>query len=160
MADDCNIDISRMTPVDLIEGESVIDKNLLTEMAAEARNFICSQEWCSHIDHQYLAYGVGGVVAVFLFEITPRSENVDKCLWGIVGDLPPAYIVVEDNPTPVDALDAYCSEMEGWVEAVEKGESIEDMIPVNAPATRDYAAQLKGRLQFLRSKIIPIAARK
>ncbi len=93
-----------------------------------------------------------------MFQITPRFEDVDECLWGIVGDLPPAYIVVEDNPTAADALDAYCSEMEAWVEAVEKGDSVEDMIPVNASATRDYAGQLKGRLQFLRSKILPLAA--
>jgi hypothetical protein len=157
MTDDCAVDIGRMTPVDSIEGESVVDTNLLRKMATEARDFIGSQDWCEHIDHQYFAYGVSGVVAVFLFQITSRFEDVDDSLWGIVGDLPPAYIVVEDNPTVADALDAYCSEMEAWVEAVEKGESVEDLIPVNAPATSDYAGQLKGRLQFLRSKILPMA---
>jgi hypothetical protein len=159
MTDDCRINISKMTPVDSIEGESVADTNLLRGMATEARDFISSQEWCEQIDHQYLAYGVGGVVAVFLFQITARFEDVDECLWGIVGDLPPAYIVVEDNPTAADALDAYCSEMEAWVEAAEKGESVEDLIPVNVPASSDYASQLKGRLQFLRTEILPLATR-
>jgi hypothetical protein len=157
MKNNCPVDVSKMKPVDSIEGEDVVDTNLLRGMATEAREFICAQEWCEHIDHQYLAYGVGGVVALFMFQISPRFEDVDECLWGIVGDLPPAYIVVEDNPTAADALDAYCSEMEAWVEAVEKGDSVEDMIPVNAPPTRDYAGQLKGRLQFLRSKILPLA---
>jgi hypothetical protein len=74
----------------------------------------------------------------------------------IVGDLPPAYIVVEDNPTAADALDAYCSEMESWVEAVRNGESVNELIPVNVPPSREYAEQLSGRLGYLRSKILPI----
>jgi hypothetical protein len=74
----------------------------------------------------------------------------------IVGDLPPAYLVVDDNPTAAEALDAYCSEMEAWVEAAEAGESLDDLIPVNAPPTRSNVEHLKGRLHFLRSKIMPL----
>ncbi len=153
---DYPIDISKMMPVDSIEGESDVDTKLLREMAAEAHIFILEHEWCELVDRQYLAYGVGGVVAVFLVQITPRSEDVDTFLWVIVGDLPPAYIVVDDNPTAADALDGYCSEMEAWVEAAERGEDVEDLIPVNAPPTRDNAAQLGGRLEFLKSKILPL----
>lgn len=145
-----------MTPVDSIEGDSVIDTKLLREMAKEAQEFMRDQEWCERIDHQYLAFGVGGVVAVFLFQITPRSEDVDSCLWVIVGDLPPAYLVVEDNPTAADALDSYCSEMEAWVGAAEAGESLEDLISVNAPPTPANVEQLTGRLHFLRAEIIPL----
>jgi len=145
-----------MMPVDSIEGGSTVDTNLLREMAIEAYEFMCEQEWCERVDHQYLAYGVGGVVAVFLFQITPRSEDVDPWLWVIVGDLPPAYIVVDDNPTAADALDAYCSEIQTWVEAAERGESVDDLIPVNAPPTLGNAEQLNGRLEFLRSKILPL----
>ena len=124
-------------------------------MATEAHDFICSQGWCERIDQQYLACEVGGVVAVFLVLITPRSEDIDKCLWVIVGDLPPAYIVVEDNPTALDALDAYCFEMESWIEAIDRGESTEDLIPVNAPATPESARRLEGRLECLRQKVLP-----
>lgn len=126
-------------------------------MATEAREFMCEQEWCKHVDRQYLAFGVGGVIGVFLFQITPRCEDVESCLWVIVGDLPPAFIVVEDNPTAADALDAYCLEMRAWVEAVEGGEAVDGLIPVNAPPTIENAQQLNGRLQFLRSKIIPLS---
>jgi hypothetical protein len=146
-----------MKPVDLIEGEDAIDTSLLREMAANARDFICANEWCEHLDSQYLAFGVGGVVAVFLVQITPASEDVDACLWVIVGDLPPAYIVVDDNPTATDAVDAYCSEMEAWVEAVRNGESVDELIPVNASPTPEYAEQLSGRLAYLRSAILPLA---
>jgi len=145
-----------MMPVDSIVGDSAADTNLLRKMAAEAHEFMCEKEWCERIDSQHFAYGVGGVVAVFLFQITPNSEDVDSSLWVIVGDLPPAYIVAEDNPTVADALDGYCSEMEAWVEAVEKGESVEDLIPVNVPPTSDHAGQLRGRVEFLRTRIMPL----
>jgi hypothetical protein len=156
MTEDCPANIDLMKPVDLIEGEDALDTKLLREMVVEARDFIISQEWCERIDHQYLAYGIGGVVGVFLVLITPRGKDVDKWLWAIVGDIPPAYIVVEDNPTASDALDAYCSEMESWVEAVERGDSIGDLIPVNAPATPESARQLGGRLEYLRLKVLPL----
>jgi hypothetical protein len=152
-----SVEMDGMIPVDSIKGDSAVDANLLREMATEASEFICSHEWCESVGRQYLAYGVGGIVAVFLFEITPRSEDVDSTLWVIVGDLPPAYIVVEDNSTAADALDAYCSEMEAWVEAVENDESVEDLIPVSAPPTRVNAEQLRGRVEFLQTKIIPLA---
>jgi hypothetical protein len=156
MTDIHSINVNTMQPVDSIGGEDAADTKLLREMATEAHDFICSQEWCDRIDQQYLAYGIGGVVAVFLVLITPRSEEIDKFLWVIVGDLPPAYIVVEENPTAQDALRAYCSEMESWVEAVDRGDSIEDLIPVNAPATLESARQLEGRLGFLRQKVMPL----
>ena len=157
MTNDCPVNADKMQPVDSIEGEGAVETKFLREMAVEARDFICSNEWCERIKHQYLAFGVGGVVAVFLVEITPQSEDVDTHLWVVVGDLPSAYIVVEDNPTAADALDAYCSEMETWVEAVKKGESVDGLIPVNAPPTHEYAEQLNSRLGFLRSKILPLA---
>jgi hypothetical protein len=157
MTDDCPIDINKMKPVDLIEGEDALDTKLLKEMAIEARDFISSQEWCEQVDQQYLAFGIGGIVATFLVQITPRSEDVDTLLWVIVGDLPPACIVVPDNPTVADALDAYCSEMEAWVEAVEKSESVDDLIPVNVPPTLDLARALSGRLSYLRSEVLPLS---
>ena len=157
MTDDCPVNVDKMKPVDSIEGEDAVDTKLLREMAVRARDFICAKEWCESLHRQYLAYGVGGVVAVFLVQITPHFEDVDACLWVIVGDLPPAYIVIEDIPTAADALDAYCSQMEAWVEAVENGESVDELIPVNVPPTREWAEQLSGRLAFLRSDILPLA---
>jgi hypothetical protein len=154
---DCPVNTDRMRPIDSIEGDSVIDTNLLKEMATEAHEFMREQDWCERIDQQYLAYGVGGVVGVFLFQITPRYEDVDPCLWVIVGDLPPAYIVVDGNPTVADALDAYCFEMEAWVKAADKGESVDNLIPVNVPATPENAQHLDARLRYLRSEIIPLA---
>lgn len=155
MTNACPINVDKMKPFDLIEGDDPTDTKLLREMAVEARDFVGANDWCERIDRQYLAYGVGGVVAVFLVQITPASDDVDACLWVVVGDLPPAYVVVEDNPTAADALDAYCLEMESWVDAVKSGKSTDELIPVNVPPTREYAEQLGGRLGYLRSKILP-----
>ncbi len=157
MTNNCPIDISKMKPVESIGGEDADDTRLLKEMAEEARNFVSSHEWCDSVDHLHLAYGVGGLVAVFLAQITSHSEDVDKCLWVIVGDLPPAYIVVDDNPAAADALDAYCSEMEAWVEAANEGAAVDELIPVNVPPTPENADQLRGRLDYIRSKILPLA---
>jgi hypothetical protein len=98
MTNNCPIDISKMKPLDLIEGEDPLDTKLLKEMAIEARNFIGSHEWCERVEQQYLAFGIGGVVAAFLVQITPRSEDVDTFLWVIVGRLPPDYIAAQDDP--------------------------------------------------------------
>ena len=145
-----------MMRVDSIMGEDLEDTNLLKTMAVAARAFISAQKWCERVDSLYFAYGVGGVVAIFLVQITPRFEDVDSCLWVIVGDLPPAYIVVDENPTAANALEGYLDEMTKWVEAVEQGQSVEDLIPVNTPPTPAWAEQLRGRLEVLRSKILPL----
>ena len=46
--------------------------------------------------------------------------------------------------------------MEAWVEAAEAGENLDDLIPVKAPPTPANVEQLKGRLQFLRTEILPL----
>lgn len=157
MKSDYPVNIENMKSVDLIEGEDADETKLLKEMAKEARDFLCSHKWCERVDDQHLAFGVGGVVAVFLVQITPAATNVDPYLWVVVGNLPPAYMVIDGSPTGADALDGYCSLMEEWVEAVKNGESIDDLIPVNVPPTREWADQLSGRLDFLKSKILPLA---
>lgn len=153
---DFSIDTSRMMPSSSIQGETIEETNLLMEMAAEAREFVSSQKWCARVDALYLAYGIGGVVGIFLVQLTPSFQDVDPCLWVVVGDLPPAYLVTEGNPDVAAALDSYLSEMTRWVEAVEQGRSIEDIIPVNVVPTVGAARELRGRLEFLRSKILPL----
>jgi hypothetical protein len=95
------------------------------------------------------------VVAVFLFRIVPKQEGVDEWLWVVVGDLPSAYLVTDDNPTPASALEAYVAEMSAWVDAVENGRPVADLIPVNVPPTRENSQQLRNRLTFLSANVIP-----
>lgn len=155
MKDDCTIDISKMTSAQNLKGDSDEDTNLLQQMSTQAGQFLTSQKWCDTVDRQYLAYGIGGIVGVFLCYISSPLKDVDSCLWVIVGDLPPAYIVTEDNPTGADALAAYIEEMNEWVEAVRNGTSVEDLIPVNVSPTSKFAEELRNRLDFLRTRVLP-----
>ena len=87
---------------------------------------------------------------------------MDEWLWVVVGDVPPAYLVTDDAATPAKALGIYIDLMEEWVDAVEAGEPVGDLIPV---ATADgyelidetpaNAAMLKSRLGYLREQIVP-----
>ena len=79
---------------------------------------------------------------------------MDNLIWVIVGDLPSAYITVENSPNPACALDSYIGAMEDWVEAVEQGRPVFDIIPVNAEPTLANAQRLKTRLSFLDEEIL------
>jgi hypothetical protein len=57
-------------------------------MAEEARQYLLSFAWCKIIKAGWFGWGVGGVCALFLFEILPSKVNVDRWIWIVVGDLP------------------------------------------------------------------------
>jgi hypothetical protein len=153
-----NIDLSKVTPATEMRGDSDQDTALLKQMLKEAEAYLCSFDWCESIAESYFGLGIGGVVAVSLFRIVPKQKAVDEWLWVVGGDLPPAYLVTDDNPTPASALEAYVAEMSAWADAVEKGQSVDDLIPVNVPPTRENAQQLRKRLTFLSEKVIPLYA--
>jgi len=152
----CQIDTSRMYAVDEIRGDSDRDTELLRELARVSRSFLQNHSWCTEIVNQLFAFGVSGVIAIFLFEILPASEDIDKCLWVISGDLPSAYLVTEGNPTALHALDSYIEEMSRWVDAVRSGMPVTDVFPVKAPPTLENASQLASRLAFLKDHVRPL----
>jgi hypothetical protein len=138
------LDISKVTEWnDFIERQSE-ELNELNSLYQEAINFLES----------YVGLIYTGIVAVFLFKIVPRSEDVDEWIWVVVGDLPPAYLTTGECPNPATALDGYIGAMLEWVDAAEKGESVANLIPVNVPATKENANMLKTRLDFLDAKIL------
>ena len=51
--------------------------------------------------------------------------------------------------TPARALEGYLRSMRAWTHAVSAGESVEGLIRVNIPATREWAEALDGRLEFI-----------
>lgn len=129
---------------------------LLRSMRREAENYLSSFDWCREIIECFYGLGVGGVVAVFLFHMEPSGHTVDPWLWVITGDLSSAYLVVDQSPTPVSALEAYVAEMRKWAEAAKNGTSISDVIPVNVEPNPENAARLIKRLEFLTTEVIPI----
>jgi hypothetical protein len=124
-------------------------------MAAEAQRYLEGFRWCGSVRASYMGIAIPGVVGVFLHEIRPKTADADEWVWTVTGDLPPAYIATEDAPTAAAALEGYVGEMRRWVEAVNLGQSIDDLIPVNAPASPEYAAKLESRLAFLEEEVIP-----
>lgn len=133
-----------------MKGDSDSDTRLLQEMANEARTFLEGFDWCTTIKEMYFDLGLGGIVAILLTRIVPTvsSDVIDEWLWVIVGDLPPAYLVVDLSPDPVAALKTYILEMKTWVSAVQGGEPVDNLIPVNITPSPESALLLDRRLAF------------
>ncbi|HTZ74113.1 MAG TPA: hypothetical protein VMB47_09345 [Candidatus Aquilonibacter sp.] len=138
----------------LAEGD---DENarLLKSMAADAEKYLSSFSWCRSIESRYFGYGIGKILSIFLYRITPAMSGFDSWLWVVVGDIPPAYLVVDECQTPSQALSAYLHEMTRWVKLAEKGRESRDVIPVNVPATPKWARELGARLEFIRLNLLP-----
>jgi hypothetical protein len=145
---------TELTPISELEGDTPTDTNLLKRMYSEAERFLLSFKWCTGIVEAWLGIGVGGVVAIFLFEIKPSKPDVDDVLWVVVGDIPPAYLVVDDSPTPKAALATYIAEARRWISAVTSRSELTDCIPVNAPPTDENANRLESRLGFLEREFL------
>src|SRR5262245_29472793 len=126
-------DLSRVSPD--IKGESPEETTGIQSLFNDARDYLEAFSWCARIREAYLGIAIAGVVGTFLFRIEPVGQGVDEWIWVVVGDLPPAYIALENAPNPACALDAYIGEMEKWVAAAKAGESVNDLIPVNVPPT-------------------------
>jgi hypothetical protein len=141
----------------LIPAAEILDSEV-AELAARAGSFLRTQSWCQSVVSTKLAWGVAGVLAVFLVRIQPRDPTIDETLWVVVGDIPSAYLVQDDNPTWREALTAYVREMNRWVGAVRMHRSLDDVIPVKVAPTRENADALAVRLAFIQSEILAVDA--
>lgn len=117
--------------------------------------FLGGFSWATRTGNVWVGDSIPGVLGLFLVELDPPSEEIDRYIWVVVGDVPPAYISSEFANSPREALEGYIAEMEAWIEAVEKGEPVDDLIPVNGAPTQANAAALRSRLSFIQSKILP-----
>lgn len=149
------VDMASVLPPSKMAGETPEETRLLQKMQSEAEDFLGSHKWCKRIVERYFGYGVGGVLAIFLFRIVPTNPTVDEWLWTVVGDLPPAYLVTEGNPAPSDALEGYVKELQRWAGAVREGRATDELIPVNVPPTSASVEALQKRLDFIRDNILP-----
>jgi hypothetical protein len=153
------VDFSSVVPADQMTGGDAEETELLQGMLEEAKEFLGAFDWCESIEESSFGLGVGGVVAVFLFRIRPRREDIDDLLWVVVGDLPPAYLVTDNSPSPNLALEGYVESMSDWVQAATKRQPVDSLIPVNVAPTPENAKLLQSRLAFLNKEIIPLLPR-
>lgn len=152
-----SVNIQSFQRVPDITGDDNTDTASLQQMAKSARDYIASFTWCPPIKATYLASGVGAVVAIFLFKFSKKIQQADDQLWVVVGDLPSAYLVVEEDDSP--ALERYCGLMEDWVAAVRDSGALSEVFPVSTEPTVENAESLERRIAFLLAEIIPRAAR-
>ena len=138
-----------------VHGEDEEDTAFLRGMARKAVNYLHGFEWFTHVSRIELGFGVGGVVAVFGVFIGPPLTSGDTSLWVVVGDLPSAYLVTDELPSPREALEAYGEMMESWAVAVTENGDLAEEFPVAAAPTCENARMLRARIGFLRDDIIP-----
>jgi hypothetical protein len=143
-------------PVDDAEEEGP----LLDDLAKRAHTFVESHRWAPPIAELLLAFGIGGVIGLFLvrFErgITTGEGRGDFEIWVVVGDLPSIYFETEDIDTRAKALAVYCNIAENWADRVIAGEDVSECFPIAAEPTGDHARMLKSRIATLRKAFIPL----
>ena len=130
-------DFSTLMSIPQIPEDAEINPRLLSEMAEKAKRFLLSSRYCQSIHDGWLGWGFGAGAA-FLFEIVPCSTGVDQLLWVFVGDLPPAYLVVDEKT---------------WIDAV-SGTSPHDCTPVTIPAAGENESALLARIRLIRQQFL------
>ena len=149
------VDLATVTPIGTIAADTSEETAALRGMVSRAASYLASFRWCPLITETYLGYGVADVVALCLFRVAIPVGGTDDWFWVVEGDLPSAYFVVEQAPSPAPALRVYCDLMEGWANAVLASRPLLDVFPVKAEPTEKNARALLSRTRFLREKIIP-----
>jgi len=136
-----------------LEFEDEEDREFGKVYYSRARNYMESSGWSSGIKETYVGICQAGIIGLFLFKIIPR-EHGENWFWVFVGDIPPAILPIAAGRNPGMALDTYIREMAEWVTAVDEGRPLDDLIPVNAPPTKEYADMLRGRLGSLHEHLV------
>ena len=130
-----------------------------TQLMERARCYLLRFAWCNAFREAYVGILIEEIFGVFLFRYEPARASVPEWMWVVIGDLPPAYIHCDrDLANPASALDGYMGAMEDWIAAVKEGRSTEGLIPVNAPATLEYAEKLESRLALIDSHVLSAPA--
>jgi hypothetical protein len=124
------------------------------ELVSSANAFLDEFRWAKPTGKIWVGEAIPEVLGVFLLELDPGFEDIDRYIWVVVGDVPPAYISSEHARSPKEALEGYVAEMRAWVRAVENGEPVDHLIPVNGAATKANAVALKSRLEFIAARIL------
>jgi hypothetical protein len=148
------LNINNFQKLPRIRGDNEEETLLLIKMADEAIEYIKKFAWSPPLSDVYLAYGVGGIIGLFLMEFQQKIQGTDERLWVVVGDMPSAYLVVEEDDSPTEALERYCMLMDDWVAAVKKSGSLKDVYPVDAEPTLENAEMLQERINILRKEVI------
>src|SRR5262245_58637146 len=108
------VDWEKLVPIKELSGDCDEDTELLRGLATRSRTFLESFKWCQYVERGWFGLGIGGIVGVFLFEYQANQSEVDKLVWVVSGDLPPAYLVIDKSPDAHAALHVYVRLMQEW----------------------------------------------
>jgi hypothetical protein len=100
---DSDAPVVGVVPVQNMTGDDEQDTMLLHQMSREAEAYLRSFSWCGEVRSSFFGGGVGGVFAVFLFNIRPTRPEVGPWIWIVVGDIPSAYLPIEDAKSPAES---------------------------------------------------------
>jgi hypothetical protein len=131
--------------------------DFFNEIAERSIKYLESFSWCDRVVNIRVGLYSESFFGVFLLGIETSRPDVDELIWVVMGNLPPAYIsgqTQDDCPNSVHALEGYVLAMMDWVEAVEDGRSVKDLIPVNVAPTKEWAKILRGKLEFIEEEVL------
>jgi hypothetical protein len=148
------IDWSQLTAESELPRRGHDDDAELKELCVRASKFVGGFKWCRRVLRAWLGDGCPGIFAVVLVEVENTASPDDRFLWVVVGDIPPAYFVVDELSTPKDALGMYVAERLRWIQAVRARTSLDDIAPVDVAPTEEHASKLQTRIDFLKREFL------
>lgn len=144
-----------LIPEQSIQGDDAADTRLLRMMSKQAETFARSQPWCLDLNRGMFVDGVGGIVALFLFEAAISKVTQPEWLWIFVGDVPSSYLEYEGFRAPKAALLRYIEGLEGWIDAARHGMSLEELIPIRIEPREEVFELLRIRCDAMRKIVLP-----
>jgi len=144
-----------MIRIDRIALSGLENTEALIDLAHKAKVFLNYQKWCGKVLDGWLYKGWSDVLGVFYFRLEPAMPDVPDFVWIIQGDAPPpAYIDAEDNPNGACALDAYVREVQKWINAVNDGRPVDDLMPVFYAPDKAMAEIVQNRMDMIRKEML------
>jgi len=159
-----NVDTSGFQLYPEIVGDDEEETALLQEAADRVLRLTRPVRGSPPVKHLYLAWGIGGLICLFLLEYEWRfDEREGDLYWTVIGDVPVAYLPIQADfypegetlSDPRDGLEFYCNAMENWADTVLEGGDLSGCYPVSAAPTEEHARMLKSRIEFIREKLMP-----
>ena len=153
----CLIDTSSFPTGKDIDYESAEEIKELGLLKEEAEGYLATYRWNPPIVELVLAFGIAPIIALFLVRRAPGTKPEDAERWVVVGNLPSMHFETDDTPTPALALRLYCAIAQDWSDNVLAGRDLSDSYPIPVAPTREHAEMLLGRVDFIRTTLIPRA---
>jgi hypothetical protein len=136
-----------------LQGITPYETGLLLGYLEQARAYAETLAGYVEVRQVRFAAGFGGVMGIFLMEMD-RNAGPREWRWIVVGNPPSAHFALSEAGSPRAALERYCELGEAWVDAIRRGESVQE-IPLAAAPSPEIAGGLASKLQTLRRIVLP-----